>query len=82
MALREEEMKKILADKLYVGKKVRVEKWTTEATKSREAYQRESRKGIVEGVYKHIFTVRFGDRLEAFRYCQIFEKGGERVILS
>ena len=82
MGRTEEEMKAILADKLYVGKKIRFEKWTTTHNKSGEAYERESRRGTVEGLYKHIFTVRFGQRLEAFRYSQIFEKDGERVILS
>ena len=43
MGRTEEEMKAILADKLYVGKKIRFEKWTTTHTKSGEAYERESR---------------------------------------
>lgn len=80
-ALREEEMKEILADKLYVGKKVRYERWTTDARKEGN-FEREAKKGVVVGLYPHIFTVRFGNIMESFRYSQIFEKGGERVILS
>lgn len=80
-ALREEEMKAILKDKLFVGKKIRVEKWNSLDGKNR-GDTREIRKGEIVALYPHIFTVRFNNILESFRYSQIFTTGGERVILS
>lgn len=81
MGRTEEEMKEILADKLYVGKKVRVERWNSVDGKNR-GDTREVRRGEVVGLYPHIFTVRFGNFLESFRYSQVFTTGGERVVLS
>lgn len=82
MARTEAEMKEILKDKLFVGKTVRIERWTTKSEKAGVYKYRESKKGEVVALYPHIFTVRIGRILENFRYSQVFEKGGERVILS
>ena len=81
MARTEAEMKEILADKLYVGRKVRVEKYHSLDERDR-GDTKETKRGRVEGLYPHIFTVRFGDRLEAFQYSQVFIKDRGRVILS
>lgn len=81
MARTEAEMKEILADKLYVGKKVRIERFTSLDERDR-GNTKETKRGRVEGLYPHIFTVRFGDRLEAFRYSQVFIREKGRVILS
>ena len=79
MALREEEMKVILKDRLYPGKAVKIENHAI--SKEGKFVFRSSRKGVVEGLYPHIFTVRIGKFLESFRYSQCFEKGYERVKL-
>lgn len=81
MARTEAEMKEILADKLYIGKKVRVERLNT-IGKGNGAVEAVTLRGRVEGLYPHVFTVRFGERLEAFQYSQVFIKERGRVILS
>jgi len=81
MARTEEEMKAILADKLYVGKKVRVERLNS-IGKGNGPVEDVTLRGRVEGLYPHIFTVRFGERLEAFQYSQVFIREKGRVILS
>ncbi len=82
MARTEAEMKEILADKLYIGKKVRIERFNTPTGKSNVLGEPVTLRGRVEGLYPHIFTVRFGKRLEAFQYSQVFIRERGRVILS
>ena len=82
MARTEAEMKEILADKLYIGKKVRVERFNTPIGKGNGNVESVTMRGRVEGLYPHVFTVRFGERLEAFQYSQVFIKERGRVILS
>lgn len=79
MARTEDEMKEILKDRLYPGKAVKVENWAM--LKDGTFRYKSNRKGVIAGLYPHIFTVRFGDFLESFRYSQFFEKGNERVKL-
>lgn len=61
MARTEAEMKEILADKLYVGKKVRVERFNTPIGKGNGNVESVTMRGRVEGLYPHVFTVRFGE---------------------
>lgn len=82
MARTEEEMKAILADKMWVGQKVRFEKWSLAQDENGGAKHREIRRGFVTGLYPHIFTVEFKGRTEAFRYSEVFQTVGERVVLS
>ena len=82
MAARTEaEMKEILKDRIWIGKSVKVERWATKNAASGGYIFRGSRKGVVVALYPHIFTVRFGNILECFRYTQFFVKDGERVKL-
>ena len=82
MARTEAEMKEILADKLYIGKKVRGERFNTPLGKGNGPVEAVTLRGRVEGLYPHVFTARFGERLEAFQYSQVFIKERGRVILS
>ena len=82
MAQTEEEMKAILADNMWVGKKGRFEKWSLAQDENGGAKHREIRRGFVTGLYPHIFTVEFKGRTEAFRYSEVFQTVGERVVLS
>lgn len=82
MAARTEtEMKELLKDRIWIGKSVKVERWATQSAKAGSYIFRGSRKGVVVALYPHIFTVRFGNILECFRYTQFFVKDGERVKL-
>ncbi len=79
MAKTEEEIKEMLEGKLYIGKTVKVERWT----KQYDAlwHFKGARKGVVEGLYPHIFTVRIGRYLESYRYSQCIEQNETRVKL-
>ena len=77
----EEQMKWLLKDRLLPGKTVKVEKWATKSAAFGCYIFRGSRKGVVVALYPHIFTVRFGNILECFRYTQFFVKDTERVKL-
>lgn len=79
MIFTEEDAKKALQDRLYPGKAVKIENHAI--TKEGKFVFRSSRKGVVEWLYPHIFTVRIWKFLESFRYSQCFEKGYERVKL-
>lgn len=77
----EEHMRWLLKDRLLPGKTVKVERWATQSAKAGGYIFRGSRKGVVVALYPHIFTVRFGNILESFRYTQFFVKDTERVKL-
>ena len=75
--MREEEMKRDLEDKLYLGKTVRIEYWSM--NKDGTYKFKTSKIGVVFALYPHIFMVRVGNFLESFRYSQCFERSYERV---
>ena len=79
MAFTEQSAKNALQDKLYPGKVVKIEDYSIE--KAGTYILMGIRKGVVEQLHPHIFTVRIGNNLECFRYVQCFETGKERVRL-
>ena len=60
---------------LTPGKKVRIEYRIT--NQSRERERRKTRKGTIFALYPYIFSVLVGDRIESFRYDELF--GNEEV---
>lgn len=83
MGRTEAQMKEILKEKMWVGQKVRLEKWSLKESEDGGAKYREIRRGFVTGLYPHIFTVEFkGNLTEAFQYSEVFNTTRERVILS
>lgn len=79
MAYTEESVKHVLRDRLYPGKVVEIEEYSI--GKHLDYIRIGTRRGVVEQLYPHIFTVRIGNHLESFRYVQCFETGKERVRL-
>lgn len=61
--------------KLEIGKKVKIEQRATTQTGKRVLRSR--RTGTVTALYPYIFTVQIGDRMESFRYNELF--GNEEV---
>lgn len=81
MILTEEKMKRALDGRLLPGKKVYIDSYEITGTVKRKR-KKTSRVGYVVALYPHIFTVRVGDCIESFRYCQLFETSYERVRLA
>lgn len=60
---------------LTPGKKVQIEYRITNQSGERE--RRKTRKGTILALYPYIFSVQIGDRIESFRYNELF--GNEEV---
>lgn len=56
--------------KLKIGKKVKIEKRAT--TQNGDRVLRSRRTGTILALYPYIFTVLIGDRIESFRYNELF----------
>lgn len=76
----EEQMKDVLAGKLFPGKWVHIER--RRIGENGKLKRIEKKSGYVTALYPHIFTVKIGRYTEAFRYSQLFETGAERVKLQ
>lgn len=61
--------------KLKIGKKVKIEQRAT--TQTGERVLRKTLTGTVIGLYPYIFSVQIGERIESFRYNELF--GDEEV---
>lgn len=79
MLFTEKGVKDMMKNKLHPGMVVKIEYFSKQ--KDGTFVCRRRQKGVVEGMYPHIFTVRIGKFLESFRYSQCFEQGHERVRL-
>ena len=77
----EQEIKDALEGKLHPGMAVKIEKWSLNGGKKQwqQYTYKGCRKGVVEALHSHIFTVRVGRYLESYRYSQCIEQNETRV---